>query len=398
VALVLGFAALLATLLATQLGAPSSAVAADHRDAPGLTPPGGDVRVDINDVYLFESPSNPSRSVILLTVNGLTPAGTPAYFGRATPGVGADKRIDYYVDVDNDGDAVADVTYRVRFGKVKRGVQSFEVVRMSDNGRHRVLIPFGRGKTTAFGADPRVVSGGGIRAFGGMSDDPFFFDLPGFVNIAKGLDALGLDNDPNNNAESLVGCTGSRPDAFAGTNVSTIALEVPDSQLTAGGSTNIGVTARTTVGGSQVDRMGRPAIATVFIPNNPIPPDTMGDSQKSTYNKSAPKDDQANFRGEVVNTLQTLFSLNDAGGPLGGTDDASDDAGKIGGLADILLPDLLTYDTTMSGGFLNGRQLADDVIDAELGLVTEGLVTTDCVSANDMPFSDSFPHVAEPHS
>jgi hypothetical protein len=232
-----------------------------------------------------------------------------------------------------------------------------------------------------------------------VSEDPFFFDLPGFINLAKGLDAIGLDSDPTNNAESFIGCTGSRTDFFAGLNVSSIVLEVPDSQLTAGGSgSTVGIWASTTIGGQQVDRMGRPAIATVFIPNNPIPPDTSGPSQKLTFNKAQPKDDQATYRGEVVNTLTTLFSLNNAGGALGGTDDASDDVTAINGLADILLPDLLTYDVTNPAGFLNGRQLANDVIDAELGLITEGLVTTDCVGANDATFRAGFPYVAAPNT
>lgn len=390
--IVAGLAALLAALLVTQLGGPSRAGAADHRDNPGLTPPGGDVRGDINDVYAFEG-ANPNRTAIVVTVNGLTPAATPAFFGRATPGIKANKQILYYIYVDTNGDAVADITYRFRFGKVKGGVQSFELTR---NGR--VLIPLANGRTTKFGTAPKSVSGGGARVFAGMSDDPFFFDLPGFINIAKALDALGLDSDPTNNAESFIGCTGSRADFFKGTNVSSIVLEVPDSQLKGGGDSNIGIWAATTLGGQQVDRMGRPAINTVFIPNNPIPPDTTGASMKSTFNKGKPVDDQATFRAEVVNSLTTLFSLNDAGGALGGTDAASDDAGKISGLADILLPDLLTIDVSNSAGFLNGRKLADDVIDAELGLVSEGLVTTDCVGANDVQFRTGFPYVAAPHS
>ena len=228
-----------------------------------------------------------------------------------------------------------------------------------------------------------------MKLFAGMRDDPFFFDLQGFLNITA-----PLDDDPSNDAQSFIGCSGqgSRPDFFAGTNVSSIVLEVPDRQLN-GDSTNIGFWAATTIGGEQNDRMGRPAIATVFIPNNPIPPDNAGDSQKSDFNHAQPKDDQANFRGEVVNTLQTLFSLNDGAG-----DDPSDDAGAINGLADILLPDLLTYDTSSSQGFLNGRKLADDVIDAELGLISEGLVTTDCVPANDVQFPSSFPYLAAPQS
>ena len=82
--------------------------------------------------------------------------------------------------------------------------------------------------------------------------------------------------------------------------------------------------------------MGRPAINTVFIPNNPFPGEQKGQvpSKKSTFNKAQPKNDQAAFRSEVVNTLQVLFSLNDAAG-----DDKTDDMGKINGLADVLLPD-----------------------------------------------------------
>ena len=105
--------------------------------------------------------------------------------------------------------------------------------------------------------------------------------------------------------------------------------------LTAG-SPNIGVWATTNVPGAQIDRMGRPAIATVFIPNNPIPPDRVSDgkpSAKSAFNHTRPVDDQAMWRGEVVDTLTTLFSLNDATDPNPG-----DDAGQIQGLADFLLP------------------------------------------------------------
>ena len=144
--------------------------------------------------------------------------------------------------------------------------------------------------------------------------------------------------------------------------------------------------------------MGRPAINTVFIPNNPFPPDRVSDgkmSKKTTFNHGSPATDVADWNGEVVDTLNFLFSLND---PVnGGTDNPADDAGKIAGLAGILLPDILTLDTSNPNGFLNGRQPADDVIDAELGLVTEGAVTTDCVGSNDAAFPNTFPYLADPH-
>ena len=98
------------------------------------------------------------------------------------------------------------------------------------------------------------------------------------------------------------------------------------------------------------------------------------------------------LRGEVVDTLKTLYSLNDRSG-----DNAADDAAKIDQLANVILPDILTFDTASSQGFLNGRRPADDVIDAELPLVTEGAVKTDCVDSNDTTFPSGFPYLAAPH-
>ena len=102
------------------------------------------------------------------------------------------------------------------------------------------------------------------------------------------------------------------------------------------------------------------------------------------------------IRQEVVDTLQTLFSLNDPASNLGGTDDPSDDAGKINALANFLLPVILTVDVSSSAGFPNGRQLNDDVIDTELGLITEGFVTKDCVPS-DNSILGTFPYVGNPN-
>jgi hypothetical protein len=128
----------------------------------------------------------------------------------------------------------------------------------------------------------------------------------------------------------------------------------------------------------QIDRMGRPAINTVFIPNNPFEPPGSEPSLKNAFNMSKPNRDQIQFRSEVVDTLQLFYPVGDP---------------TIDALADFLLPDILTVDTSSAGGFPNGRALADDVIDIELGLVTNGAVTSDCVG-NDSAFSGSFPYLA----
>jgi hypothetical protein len=370
-----------AALSAALIGGPGGAAAADHVDAPGLTPPGGNSQLDIADLYAWRASTG--NTVLALTVNGLAKAGQKPVFASGVPSVGTTKGVSYWLRVDNDGDAVSDVDLQVTFGKsAKNGVQKMTVRR---NGK--LLVS---GKTTAPGAKAvKVNKQNGVKAFAGLRDDPFFFDLAGYLDILA-----ALDGDTTNDAKSFVGCKAPRADFFEGLNVSSIVLELPASLLTADGSTTIGVWGATTVGGKQVDRMGRPAINTVFIPNNPFPGEQKGQvpSKKDAFNRAQPRNDQAAFRSEIVNTLQVLFSLNDAAG-----DDKSDDAKQISGLADILLPDILTFDTATSDGFLNGRKLSDDVIDAELGLITEGTVKTDCVSQNDRKFWPNFPYLAANH-
>lgn len=352
---------------------PSRGGAADHLDAPGLTPPGGDPRLDLTDIYAFRAPQNPKNTVLVLNVNPLSKPGVPATFATATPQVAGDQTTSYYLRIDNNGNAIADANIRVRFGEPDaNGVQPFDV-----RVGKATLISIKKGRTTPFGQSPVIVKGGsGIRAFAGMRDDPFFFDLQGFLNV--------LNPDKT--------FCKAPSDTFANTNVSSIVLELPSRLLMAGDSTKFGVWATTNRGGVQVDREGRPAIASVFIPNNPIEPKGTEPQQKDAFNAAKPKDDQASFRGEIVDSLATLFSLNDSAG-----DDKSDDAGKISGLADALLPDILTIDVSKPSGFLNGRTLADDVIDAELNLATEGAIKTDCANGNDVPFSGTFPFLAQAH-
>ena len=346
-ALAVAAVALALTAFLVQKAGPSPARAADHLDAPGLSPPGGSVQSDITDVYAFQSPSNPAKSVLVLNVN-TGPAGSNFTFARGIPAVGNTRGVLYNFNIDNNGDALTDVNLRVRFGApASNGSQQFEVRR---NGK--LLISMDQGRSTAFGASPKVVRVGDVKAFAGRRDDPFFFDLAAF---------LGL------NGRSF--CDGHKTDFFARRNVSSIVLELPSSMLTAGpGHSQIGVWSSTNTDQAQIDRMGRPAINTVFNHGN----------EKNRFNGGDPVNDWRDFGARFVTELTALG------------------AADPNGLAHVLLPDILTYDTSSAAGFLNGRQLSDDVIDAELNLITNGAVTGDCVG-NDSTFSGTFPYLGDPN-
>jgi len=314
--------------------------AADHLDAPGLTPPGGDGRLDINDVYAFQSPQNPANLVLIMTVSPAAGALSPTTFHpQAT----------YEFLIDRDGDAKPEATVEVSFSKP------------ADSGQQELEMKFrGQGvKASAKGrtGENLVIEGGGTLQ-AGLFDDPFFFDLLAFLG-----------------SEGRSFCDGQQSNFFNGLNTLAIVLEIPSAKL---GPNNIGVWARTVLHGKQIDRMGRPAINTVFIPNNPFEPADTEPSQKNAFNAGKPKKDQKNFRAEVVDTLEIFYGA--------GSQDAQN-------LANILLPDILTINPSSTAGFLNGRKLADDVIDTELALVTNGQITTDCVG-NDSNFSNTFPYLA----
>ncbi len=210
------------------------------------------------------------------------------------------------------------------------------------NGRHTFADS---GRT---GEEIRLSNGGKVTA--GVFDDPFFFDLPAFQN-------------------GLAFCEGGvGNDFFAGLNVSAIVAEVPNGVIGRDGE-GVAVWARTRVkDGDQIDRMGRPAINTVLIPS----------ANKDRFNDVKASQDNRLFRGDVVDTLVALGNSPET----------------AAGLADVLLPDVLTFTVGSPDGFLNGRQLSDDVIDAELGLISGGALTTDCVDSNDREFSPSFPYLA----
>ena len=319
--------------------------AADHLESTLVMRDG---RTDINDLYVFKAPANANRAVLAMTVNPVAGDQSPTNFRPNAA---------YEFHVDDDGDAGTDTRYRVVFGEVREedGTQRMEVFR----GSTRI----GRGRTGA----PLSLTGGG-RAQAGVFDDPFFFDLNAFKDQVKG------------GGGGRTFCDGTPTNFFAGLNVTGIVLNVPRASL---GDDSIGVWARTRIGGTTLDRMGRPAIATVLIP----------DGLEDPFNATLPAQDRKQWQDDVEQSLLTLSGLD--GTPYS--------AGEAQGIAEFLLPDILTVDLSQPTAFPNGRALADDVIDPELGIVTGGffggsaVLTSDCV-ANDSAFTTTFPYLAPANS
>ncbi len=325
--------------------------AADHLDAPTVRTDG---RNDINDLYVFQG-QDASHTALVLTVNPAAGVLSPTTFKQGTI---------YEFLIDRNGDAIEDQRYVLKFDGVRSGgVQRYSLY-LQEDGDRTALVKKGTTGT------PQSLPGGGM-AWAGLADDPFFFDLEAFNAFKSDLLGGTLNLTP------FCASNGVGTNFFAGFNSSAIVIEVPDAQL--GGGT-IGVWARTSTaeGGAkpQIERMGLPGINTVF---------NHTDATKEAYNRAVPANDVAEYTDDVAGVVELVTTL-------AGT--AADPAAYGAAIAGALLPDVITYDTSTAANFsaLNGRALADDVIDVALSVVANTPLS-DCVG-NDSSFSPAFPYLA----
>jgi hypothetical protein len=329
------------------LAAGLPAFAADHRDAPAIRER---PVADINDVYAFLAPDDPDQLVLAMTIN---PVSDPGF----APTYAFSPDVLYQFTIDNAGGPRPEHTIDVVFSALSGGEQRVRA-RFPD----RTVV---RGDATppSVGTEPNEPNivdgpaGSDIQVFAGQRDDPFFFDLIGF-----------------NRSLAFTGA-----DTFEGLNVSAIVLQFPV-ELVSDGQTDLEISGftfnragRSFPAGRPLDRMGNPAVNTVFIPSG----------QKDRFNRGRPQTDERVFGDEIAASLEAL-----------GT---SDENAAI--ITSVAIPDTLKLSVEPDGGFPNGRRLQDDVIDILLGLIFEGTggPTTDEVDENDEPFLSVFPYLAPPH-
>ena len=189
-------------------------VAADHIDAPAVQ--GG--TSDITDYYAFQG-SDTDNIVFVANVQGLlspTDAASASF----------DENVLVEFNIDTDGDAVEDLVIQA----IPRDGQMyfFGPVAPASTGTSSTIVASGSQTIvdiSAYGSSPSIATNtsNGIKAFAGPRDDPFFMDFAQYGEIIAGNETSF--NSPGD-------------DTFAGTNVMTIAVEVPKSMIGGSGSIN----------------------------------------------------------------------------------------------------------------------------------------------------------------
>jgi len=342
-----------ALIAAVTLCMSASAVASSHREAPSITKT---PKVDASDFYMFNSYENNRANFVTIIANYLPlqdAYGGPNYFALDPDAL-------YEIHIDNNGDAVEDITFQFNFTQNLNSIGldtdndpstpdvAVALSNIGDASNKSNLQTTEKYEVTMVKGDRRS----GNRTSLGTFDKPFdyigtksFADYPNY--------ARGFINDltiPGCNTKGKV-FVGQRAEGFAidlgrvfdlinldptlsrdgGTNiladknVTSIAMEVPKVCLTAGSDPVIGAWTTASVrqatlvnpnpgsgisttakkGGAwtQVSRLGMPLVNEVII----------GLKDKDKFNASEPKDDANNFAPYVLyptlpKLIETLFA------------------------------------------------------------------------------------------
>jgi hypothetical protein len=424
--------------------------ASSHREAPLISE---DPVADNTDTYAFVSPDHPDTTTLVANwIPFELPAGGPNFnkFGDD---------VLYKINVDNNGDATADVAYEWRFkttianpdtflyntGPVESLAdedlnvkQTYTLTEVRDGKRTNLLknapvAPANIGPRSTpnydqLAAEAVVETPGGASSFAGPRDDPFFVDLGAVFDL--------LGNRPLNQAHTAPLPNAPGRDGVAGFNVHSVVLQVPTTDLVEGDpvigvwSTTERRTDRVFGGGkvengggfTQVSRLGMPLVNEVVAP--------LG--AKDAFNASKPSGDKqflpAVQKPEVATLIPQLYPGVTV--PEGNRDDIV--TIFLTGIPDVNQPkgvkpaEMIRLNTSIAptplaqqdrlgllagqnDAFPNGRRLVDDVYDIELRALAGGTpftpdfnrapnnALTDGVNANDVPFLGSFPYLASPH-
>lgn len=195
--------------------------AADHIDAPAVT----NTSSDITDYYAFASPENADNMVFVCNVQGLLAPGS------ATMDASFDENVMVEFNIDNSGDNVEDLVIQCIFENGKMKVYGPSAPNESGT-RSKLLNNLSSVdvNVSAYNSSIETGSGNGMKVFAGPRDDPFFFDLTAYTDILSGT--ATMFNDPGT-------------DTFAGTNVMSIVVEVPKSELGNSATLNTWVESKT---------------------------------------------------------------------------------------------------------------------------------------------------------
>jgi Domain of unknown function (DUF4331) len=333
----------------------------NHFTGLNLGPPLGDQRLDLCDLYVFQSPTDSARTVLILNAN--PSAAAPEFHPDAI----------YRLNIDNDGDCLSDIAISYVFAPLQDGKQNANVF-MAKGAEARSVEPVGTkifaDAPVSFGATPNIARSGAYTFFAGIRSDAFFFDYDGIKNL---FDTDGGRNFTSPHLSGASPWTGQ--DSNTQSNVFSTVLELPTNEL--GAQPEIRIWGRCSVRRDgnlrHVDRAGHPSVSSFFNT----------DETKEEYNGSEPANDRERWLDQFVHLM-------------GHTGNYTREEAIAAIDADRLLPDMLSFTPSKPAKYPNGRVFTDDVIDHRLAFLSKGEIPPDGLK----PHTDmlkEFPYIGAPH-
>lgn len=331
----------------------------NHFTGLNLGPPLGDQRLDLCDLYAFQSPADPTRTVIILNANPSADEFHPDAL--------------YRLNIDNDGDCLTDLAFTCVFSPKRNGRQTASVF-MAKGEESRSVEPVGTkivaDAEISLGATPNIVRSGIYTFFAGSRSDAFFFDYDGIKNL---FDTSGGRNFTAPHLGGKSPWTGK--DSNTAANVLSMAIEMPTADL--GGKPAIRIWGRCSVRRDgkliHVDRAGHPSVSSFFNT----------DDTKEEYNASEPVNDRTRW-------LEMFIHL------MGHTGNYTREEAIAAIDAHGLLPDMLSFDPSRPAQYPNGRVFTDDVINHRLSFLSKGDIPPDGLKPHDDVLA-LFPYLGPPH-
>jgi len=331
----------------------------NHFTGLSLGPPLGDQRLDLCDLYAFQSPSDPAKTVLILNANPTADALHPDAI--------------YRLNIDDDRDCLTDIAFSYVFSKPENGKQTVDVY-MAKGEESRSAEAVGQkifsNVEVSFGTTPNIVKSGDYSFFAGSRSDAFFFDYDGIKNL---YDIRGGRNFTAMQRGGKAPWSGV--DSNKEANVFSTVIELPTSEL--GGTPGIRIWGRCSLRENgkliHVDRAGHPSVSSFFNT----------DETKEEYNASEPVNDKTRWTGLFVHLM-------------GHTGDYTEKEAVAAIEEHGLLPDMLSFDPTIPARYPNGRVFTDDVIDYRLSFLSKGEIPPSGLS----PHTDVlkvFPYLGSPH-
>ena len=331
----------------------------NHFTGLSLGPPLGDQRLDLCDLYAFQSPTDPARTVIILNANPRADALHPDAI--------------YRLNIDNDGDCLTDIAFSYVFSKPEGEKQTVSVfVARGSEARSAEVVGTKviADAEASFGGNPNIVRSGAISFFAGARSDAFFFDFDGIKDL---FDTSGGRNFTAPHLGGKSPWTGV--DSNTQANVFSTAIEMPTSELSANPAIRVWGRCSLRENGklNHVDRAGHPSVSSFFNT----------DDTKLEYNASEPVNDVRRWTDQFVHLM-------------GHTGGYTRDEAIAAIHAEGILPDMLTFNPSKPAKYPNGRVFTDDVINTRLAFLSKG----DIPPTGLKPHTDvlrEFPYLGTPH-